>query len=185
MEGTSRGIKPPKWGNRLFVLGAHRSSGHCVVLPEDETQAMSVILQYFWVTNHFENLGKARESSLKNAWIYMHQFHIELEGVPGFLKSIHGPQVKRRWTEKSFKGFPFYESLGWMFYPSEDQTQTHAGYTLRWDESHVPSCPTIFPPNFLPHCSKTTLSAVLFACHTITGPSQLVFQWGHALKRQK
>lgn len=59
----------------------------------------------------------------------MQQFHIELEGVPGFLKSIQGPQVKRRWTGKSFKGFPFYESLGWMFYPSEDQTQKHGIHT--------------------------------------------------------
>lgn len=133
-----------------------------MVLPEDKRRAMSVILQYFWVPNHFENLRKARDSPWKNACVYIQQFHIELEGVPGFLKSIHGPQVKRRWTGKPFKGFPFYESLGWMLYPVKTKPRNIRG-TPSSGATLVPSFPTFFPPDLLAHCSKTTLSAVLFA----------------------
>lgn len=52
---------------------------------------MSVVLQYFCITNHFENLRKARDSLLRKKCmysIYIQQLHTELQGVHG-IPEIH------------------------------------------------------------------------------------------------
>lgn len=86
--------------------------------------------------------------------------------------------MKRRWTGESFKGFPFYESLGWMLYPVKTNPRNIRVHLL----AGRPLCQVFLHSSHLTYLHIVQRQLFLQCCLLdIRDPSQLVFQWGHAL----